>query len=163
LGDSGTTPNELSVAAAVALLDVAAVEARADLDEVLSVLARRTRALGRIRLGAAAISTITTAGLVGLILGNSRHGQTAVALIAFVSALLGLLSVYLEDFSGGEGSTRRLRDAMTAQVRKLVEAEGQAKLAKVTGDVKDLIASLNVINTVFAESQYARSVIGLSV
>jgi hypothetical protein len=87
----------------------------------------------------------------------------AVSIVALLSALLSLLSTYIEDFSGGDGSTRRLRDAMSSQVRSLAEAEGRGKVARVTGNARELVASLVAINAVFAEAQYARSVLGMPV
>lgn len=138
-------------------------EARKDLDDVLSQLFHRSRLLARIRLSAGMVSSVSTAGLLALIMGDQRPAQIAAAVIAFAAAMLGLFGAYFEDFSGGEGSTRKLRDLMTAQVRKLAEIEGRLRVAEAlrdTGGVMDLLPSLNEL---FAEVQFARAQLGMAI
>ena len=77
--------------------------------------------------------------------------------------MLGLVVVYLEDYSGGDGSTRGLRESMTAQVRALAEAEGRLKLALAQGDDGGILATLADINVVFAEVQFTRAQLGMKI
>jgi hypothetical protein len=86
--------------------------------------------LGRLCLAAGVVSSLSSAGMVAAVVGGSSpHTQIISATITLLASLFGLVSIYVEDFSGGEGSTRRLRDLLTTQVRRLAEIDGQLRLA----------------------------------
>src|SRR5262249_17738952 len=89
--------------------------------------------------------------------------QIITAAIALLASLFGLVTIYVEDFSGGEGSTRRLRDLMTTQVRRLAEIDGQLRLALAQDDSAKILSSLTDISSVLVEVQYARAQLGLAV
>jgi hypothetical protein len=93
--------------------------------------------------------------------GSTPHTQIITAAITLVASLFGLVTIYVEDFSGGEGSTRRLRDLMTTQVRRLAEIDGQLRLALVQDDSAKILSSLTDIRSVLVEVQYARAQLGL--
>ena len=114
-GDTGT-PSDLA--------KTTLAESKADLNEVLQVLIRRVKLLGRLCLGAGIVSSLSSAGMIAAVVGSSSpHMQIVTASIALLASLFGLVTIYVEDFSGGEGSTRRLRDLMTTQVRRLTEID----------------------------------------
>jgi hypothetical protein len=95
--------------------------------------------------------------------GSTPHTQIITAAITLVASLFGLVTIYVEDFSGGEGSTRRLRDLMTTQVRRLAEIDGQLRLALVQDDSAKILSSLTDISSVLVEVQYARAQLGLAI
>lgn len=138
-------------------------EARKDLGDVLSRLSHQSRLLARIRLAAGVVSSASTAGLLALIMGDQRPAQIAAAVIAFAAAMLGLFGTYFEDFSGGEGSTRKLKDLMTAQVRTLAEIEGRLRLAEALRDIGRIADLLPSLNELFAEVQFARAQLEMAI
>jgi hypothetical protein len=149
--------------AASDLAKTALVESKADLNEVLQVLTRRVKLLARLRLAAGVVSSLSSAGMVAAVVGGSPpHTQIITAAITLLASLFGLVTVYVEDFSGGEGSTRRLRDLMTTQVRRLAEIDGQ-RLALAQGDSAKILSSLTDISSVLGEVQYARAQLGLAI
>jgi hypothetical protein len=120
--------------------------------------------LGRLCLAAGVVSSLSSAGMVAAVVGGSSpHMQIITATIALLASLFGLVTIYVEDFSGGEGSTRRLRDSMTTQVRRLAEIDGQLHLAMVQDDSAKILSSLTDISSVLVEVQYARAQLGLAV
>jgi hypothetical protein len=150
--------------AASDLAKTAVVESKADLNEVLQVLTRRVKLLARLRLAAGIVSSLSSAGLVAAIVGGStRNTQIITAAITLLASLFGLVTVYVEDFSGGEGSTRRLRDLMTTQVRRLAEIDGRLRLALAQDDSAKILSSLTDISSVLGEVQYARAQLGLAI
>src|SRR5262245_4543743 len=154
-GDTGT-PSDLA--------KTTLAESKADLNEVLQVLIRRVKLLGRLCLGAGIVSSLSSAGMIAAVVGSSSpHMQIVTASIALLASLFGLVTIYVEDFSGGEGSTRRLRDMMTNQVRRLAEIDGQLRLALVQDDSEKILSSLTDISSVLVEVQHARSQLGLAV
>jgi len=139
-------------------------ESKADLNEVLQVLTRRVKLLGRLCLAAGVVSSLSSAGMLAAVIGGSSpHMQIITAAITLLASLFGLVTVYVEDFSGGEGSTRRLRDLMTTQVRRLAEIDGQIRLAQVQDDSAKILSSLTDISSVLVEVQHARAQLGLAV
>jgi len=139
-------------------------ESKADLNEVLQVLTRRVKLLGRLCLAAGVVSSLSSAGMLAAVIGGSSpHMQIITAAITLLASLFGLVTVYVEDFSGGEGSTRRLRDLMTTQVRRLAEIDGQIRLAQVQDDSAKILSSLTDISSVRVEVQHARAQLGLAV
>lgn len=150
--------------AARELANAALVEAKADLNEVLQVLSRRVKLLAWLRLAAGVISSVSSAGVIAAIIGGSTQVlQIITAAITLLVSLFVLFSVYIEDFSGGEGSTHRLRDLITSQVRRLVEADGQLRLALAQNDSAKILLSLTDINSVLGEVQFARAQLGLTI
>jgi hypothetical protein len=146
------------------LAKTALTESKADLNEILQVLTRRVKLLGRLCLAAGVVSSLSSAGMVVAVVGgSSRYMQIITATIALLASLFGLVTIYVEDFSGGEGSTRRLRDSMTTQVRRLAEIDGQLQLAMVQDDSAKILSSLTDISSVLVEVQYARAQLGLAV
>ena len=154
-GGTGTTSD---------LAKTAIVESKADLNEVLQVLTRRVKLIARLCLAASVVSSISSAGMVAAVLGDTRpHTQIITAAITLLASLFGLVTIYVEDFSGGEGSTRRLRDLMTTQVRRLAEIDGQLRLAQAQDDSAKILSSLTDISSVLVEVQFARAQLGLAV
>ena len=149
--------------AASDLAKTALVELKVDLNEVLQVLTRRVKLLARLRLAAGVVSSLSSAGMVAAVVGGTPHTQIITATITLLASLFGLVTVYLEDFSGGEGSTRRLRDLMAAQVRRLAEIDGQLRLALAQDDSAKILSSLTDISSVLGEVQYARAQLGLAI
>jgi hypothetical protein len=146
------------------LMKAALLEAKADLNEVLAVLSRRARLLARLRLGAGAISALSSAGVVAaLVVGKDARAQLITALVAFLASLTGLVSIYIEDFSGGDGSIRRLKESMSTQVRQLSEVEGQFRLAVAFDDVTKIVSGLTVVNGVLGQVQFARAQLALKI
>ena len=150
--------------AASDLAKTALVESKADLNEVLQVLTRRVKLIARLCLAASVVSSVSSAGMVAAVLGDTRpQTQIITAAITLLASLFGLVTNYVEDFSGGEGSTRRLRDLMTTQVRRLAEIDGQLRLAQAQDDSAKILSSLTDISSVLVEVQYARAQLGLAV
>jgi hypothetical protein len=145
------------------LAKTALVESKADLNEVLQVLTRRVKLLARLCLAANVVSSLSSAGMVAAVVGGNTREQIITAAIALLASLFGLVTIYVEDFSGGEGSTRRLRDLMTTQVRRLAEIDGQLRLAQAQDDSAKILSSLTDISSVLVEVQYARAQLGLAV
>jgi hypothetical protein len=163
LGAENTPASSATPRGLLELASLSSAEAHKDLDEVLSKLTRRARALARLRLGSGVISTVVTAGLIALLLGPNKYAQISTAIVGFLASVLALASTYLEDFSGGEGSIRRLRDALSGQVRALSETEGRVKIAQVRSDEIELIDILKSLNGILAEIQFARAQLGMSI
>jgi hypothetical protein len=145
------------------LAKTAIVESKADLNEVLQVLTRRVKLIARLCLAASVVSSLSSAGMVAAVVGGSTREQIITAAITLLASLFGLVTNYVEDFSGGEGSTRRLRDLMTTQVRRLAEIDGQLRLAQAQDDSAKILSSLTDISSVLIEVQYARAQLGLAV
>ena len=145
------------------LAKTAIVESKADLNEVLQVLTRRVKLLAHLGLAANVVSSLSSAGMVAAVVGGNTLEQIITAAIALLASLFGLVTIYVEDFSGGEGSTRRLRDLMTTQVRRLAEIDGQLRLALAQDDSAKILSSLTDISSVLVEVQYARAQLGLAV
>lgn len=145
------------------LMKAALLEAKADLNEVLAVLSRRARLLARLRLGAGAISLLSSAGVVAAVVGKDARAQLITALVTFLASLTGLVSIYIEDFSGGDGSIRRLKESMSTQVRQLSEVEGQFRLAVAFDDVTKIVSGLTVVSGVLGQVQFARAQLGLKI
>lgn len=144
------------------LANVAVKEAREDLSDLHAYLANRVRMLARIRLVAGITSTISSASVIALLLGKDS-GQTIAASITLISALVGLCLVYVEDFSGGDGSLRDLREKMIEETRKLAILMGDLKLAEKIDDREGVIEVLRKTNVVFGEVQFVRAKVGLPV
>src|SRR5215831_12051269 len=145
------------------LAKTAIVESKADLNEVLQVLTRRVKLLAHLGLAANVVSSLSSAGMVAAVVGGNTLEQIITAAIALLASLFGLVTIYVEDFSGGEGSTRRLRDLMTTQVRRLAEIDGQLRLALAQDDSAKILSSLTDISSVLVEVQHARAQLGLAV
>lgn len=146
------------------LAKTALVESKADLNEVLQVLTRRVKLIARLVLAASVVSSLSSAGMVAAVLGDTKpQTQIVTAAITLLASLFGLVTNYVEDFSGGEGSTRRLRDLMTTQVRRLAEIDGQIRLALAQDDSAKILSSLTDISSVLVEVQFARAQLGLAV
>jgi hypothetical protein len=145
------------------LAKTAIVESKADLNEVLQVLTRRVKLLARLGLAANVVSSLSSAGMVAAVVGGNTREQIITAAITLLASLFGLVTIYVEDFSGGEGSTRRLRDLMTTQVRRLAEIDGQLRLALAQDDSAKILSSLTDISSVLVEVQHARAQLGLAV
>jgi hypothetical protein len=157
-----TSPSDIRPAL-VQLATVSTDEAYKDLDEVLQRLSRRVRTHAGLRFGSGAITTLSTAGLIALLLGTNRAAQLTTAVIGFLSSALTLLSPYFEDYSGGDGSTRRLRDSMSNQAKALTEVHGRFRIAQASGSQDELLGILQLINGVLAEVQFARAQLGTSI
>jgi len=146
------------------LAKTALVESKADLNEVLQVLTRRVKLIARLVLAASVVSSLSSAGMVAAVLGDTKpQTQIITAAITLLASLFGLVTNYVEEFSGGEGSTRRLRDLMTTQVRRLAEIDGQLRLAQAQDDSAKILSSLTDISSVLVEVQFARAQLGLAV
>lgn len=154
---SDTGPQRLSE-----LGDILLREARGDLSELIKVLSARARRISLVRVGTGAASAFASASLVGLLLSN-RSGQLVAAMVALLAALGNLLITYVDDFSGGPGSTSKLRGTLTELTRQLTTAEGLCRLAKVTDDEQALLQAITQINQIFGEIQAMRALLGLSV
>ena len=153
-GGTGTTSD---------LAKTAIVESKADLNEVLQVLTRRVKLLGRLGLAASVVSSLSSAGMIAAVVGGNSREQIITATITLLASLFGLVKIYVEDFSGGEGSTRRLRDLMTTQVRRLAEIDGQLRLALAQDDSAKILSSITDITSVLVEVQHVRAQLGLAV
>jgi hypothetical protein len=145
------------------LAEAASSAARDDLDEVLAKLTGRARALARLRLGSGCISTLSAAGLLALLVGKIVSAQVTTAAVGLVSSMLGLVATYVEDYSGGEGSTRRLRELMVNQVKTLAETEGLLRIARVQPDASEIRAILQSLNGILGEVQFARAQLGMPI
>src|SRR5262245_64431790 len=154
---------EPSTGTASDLAKTALVESKADLNEVLQVLTRRVKLLARLGLAASVVSSLSSAGMIAAVVGGNSREQIITAAITLLASLFGLVTIYVEDFSGGEGSTRRLRDLMTTQVRRLAEIDGQLRLALAQDDSAKILSSITDISSVLIEVQYARAQLGLAV
>lgn len=151
---------------AVGLLELAEMsseEAHSDLDEVLQRVTARARTLAQLRMVSGVVSAITTGGLIALLMGTNRTAQVGAAVIGFLSSILALVSSYLEDFSGGDGSTRRLRESLVEQVRQLADARSRIRVARATANEGDVMGILQVINGILGEAQRARAMMGLPI
>jgi hypothetical protein len=154
---------EPGTATASDLAKTAIVESKADLNEVLQVLTRRVKLLARLGLAASVVSSLSSAGMIAAVVGGNSREQIITATITLLASLFGLVTIYVEDFSGGEGSTRRLRDLMTTQVRRLAEIDGQLRLALAQDDSAKILSSITDINSVLVEVQHVRAQLGLAV
>jgi len=164
-GQAAPAPGQAAPAATglLELAEISSAEARSDLDEVLQKVTARARTLAQLRLVSGVISTITTAGLIALLLGTNREAQVVAAIIGFLSSVLALVSSYLEDFSGGDGSTRKLRESLIEQVKALADARGRIKLARATSNDGEVLSILQVINGILGEVQRVRALVGLPI
>ena len=149
--------------AAFKLARASAVAAQEDLSDVHSKLVSRARLLAKIRLTSGAISSLSSAGLLAFMVSKNVPAQLPTAVAAFAAGLFGLVSTYLEDYSGGDGSVRRLREVISVQVRRLAEANGQINMAEALQDQTKVVAALGAINEILSEVQFARAQIGLAV
>jgi hypothetical protein len=145
------------------LAEMSSEEAHTDLDEVLQKVTARARTLAQLRMVSGVVSAITTGGLIALLLGTNREAQVAAAVIGFLSSMLALVSSYLEDFSGGDGSNRRLRESLIEQVRKLADARGRIRVARATSNDGDVLGILQAINGIMGEAQRARALMGMAI
>jgi hypothetical protein len=161
LGDAGS-PSATS-GAAIEVAKAVVVEAKADLNDVLGVLNRRTKSLARLRLAAGIVTALSSAGMLVTILGKDARAQAVAAGVAFFASLLGLIGGYIEDFSGGDGSIRGLRDKMTSEVRQLAEIEGKFRLAFALNDLSNVSSGLAELSKLLGEVQFARAQLGLSI
>lgn len=147
----------------IELAEQASRDARSDLDEVLAKLSARARTLARLRLGAGCVSTVSAAGLLALLMGKNFSAQFTTAMISLLSSLLGLVGTYIEDYSGGDGSTRRLRELMASQVKALADADGRLRIARIQCDKGELVAILQALNGILGEVQFARAQLGMPI
>jgi hypothetical protein len=160
-GNGEDSGRDAEVATEIATAGLA--EARRDLNEVLAVLTRRTKTLARLRLAGGVISSVSSVGMIAALLGSSFRAQISSAFIAFLASMLALIAGYIEDFSGGDGSVRRLRELMTNQVRRLAELDGEVKSALAMNDKSKIVSELPGISAVIGEIQYARAQLGLAI
>jgi len=151
------------------LAEAGLVEARADLSEVLDTLGRRSRRLALLKLLSSTVALLSTGGLLALLLANTAGGagssftHTVTAAVAFGSSCLSLVGVYLEDFSGGEGSTKKLRDLANTLVRNLSDVEGSMRLARALQQSDAYLSIVQSLNSLLAELQFARAQLGLPI
>src|SRR5262249_431302 len=80
-----------------------------------------------------------------------------------LGSLVGLVTIYVDDLSGGAGPTPRLRDLVTTQVRRLAEIDGQLRLALAQDDSAKILSSITDISSVLVEVQHVRAQLGLAV
>lgn len=144
------------------LANVAIVEAKEDLSDLHAHLSGKVRTIARIRLIAAISSTISSASVVALIVGQ-EGGQLIAASVTLAATLIGLFLVYFEDFSGGDGSLKQLRDKMVDETRKLATLIGDLRLAEKLNDDDSIVEILRKTNVIFGEVQYVRAKVGLPV
>lgn len=137
-------------------------EAREDVSELIKLLAARAKRIAALRLATSAGSAVASASVVALLIGK-QDGEILAGGVAFLASIAGLLVTYIEDFSGGTGSTVKLRDAVTAQVRILATEEARIRMAQATGDNGEVIAALTQLNAVFGDIQALRAQLGLAV
>lgn len=144
------------------LANVAILEAKEDLSELHVYLAGKVRTLARIRLIAAIATTLSSASVVALIVGQER-GQLFAASVTLAATLIGLSLVYVEDFSGGDGSLKQLRDKMVDETRNLTTLAGELRLAEKLKDDEGVVEVLRKTNIIFGEVQFVRAKVGLPV
>ena len=137
-------------------------EAREDVSELITLLASRARRIAALRLITSAGSAIASASVLALLLGQQK-GQLLAGGVAFLASMGGLIVTYIEDFSGGAGSTAKLREAVTAQVRVLASEEARIRVGKATGDSGAVVGAITQLNVVFGEIQALRAQLGLSI
>lgn len=159
LGGDEAVPKREDIAA---LATVLVREAREDVSELVKLLATRAQRIAALRLATSAGSAVASASVVALLIGK-QNGQLLAGAVAFLASIAGLLVTYIEDFSGGSGSTVKLRDTVTAQVRILATEEARIRMAQATGDNNEVIAAITQLNSVFGEIQALRAQLGLSV
>jgi hypothetical protein len=98
------------------LAKTALVESKADLNEVLQVLTRRVKLLARLCLAAGVVSSLSSAGMVAAVLGDTRpHTQIVTAAITLLASLFGLVTIYVEDFPAARA--RRAAFAISYHIR----------------------------------------------
>src|SRR5262249_1478558 len=93
-GEAGGTGTNSDLAKA------AIVESKADLNEVLQVLTRRVKLLARLGLAASVVSSLSSAGMIAAVVGGNSREQIITATITLLASLFGLVTIYVEDFSG---------------------------------------------------------------
>jgi hypothetical protein len=145
-----------------ALGKVLVTEAREDVSELVTFLASRARRIARWRLATGVASAVASASVVAMLLGQ-QNGQMLAGVVAFLASLGGLVVTYIEDFSGGAGSTAKLREAVTSQVRILASAEARIRVGQATGDNGAVLEAITQLNAVFGEIQALRAQLGLSI
>lgn len=160
---TGESVERQTADAATEIATASLFEAKHDLNDVLGVLTKRTKILARLRLAGGLISSISSVGMIAALAGSNFKAQMSSAIVAFASSTFVLLTGYIEDFSGGDGSVRRLRELMTTQVRRLAEIDGQMKSAFALNDKGKILSGLTEISAVLGEVQYARAQLGLPI
>lgn len=144
------------------LAKLAVVEAKEDLSELHAYLTAKIGMLAKIRLVAATGSTLSSASLLVLVLGQER-GQIFAASVTLFSTVFGLIITYKEDFTGGNESLKKVRDNMSEETRKIATLTAELRLAESLGDSEEIIGILQKTNAVFGEVQYVRAKLGLPV
>lgn len=133
----------------------------ASLDEVLRKVRHRASWLARLRLIAGLLALLGSAGVLSAFSDNAHQLRLISALVGFAGAAGGLLMAFVEDQTGGEGSTARLRETMFEYVGVLAETRGRVRDPRFTG-ADDLVAPMmDRLTQIAAEVQKARSKLGL--
>ena len=130
LGDDGTKSDQS--AALLALASEAVHAARTHSVSLRDHLHKRIRRAMRLRLWAAAASTIASAGVVGLLLAAQNTAAIITAGIALAGSLMSVLAQYFEDISTSKGgSPSAKRDRVAEIASELASLEGELSMARI--------------------------------
>ncbi|MBB3953372.1 hypothetical protein [Novosphingobium sediminicola] len=125
--------------------------ARADGERCLDRLRDRLRSIARFRYASGALTSATSLGLLGMVLGDtSSWAKIAAAGLTFVGSLMTLAAQYREEYVGGSEALPALRTDLIGCIVELAEIEGELRLITLTGadqNLQDLIKRLNLVVT----------------
>ncbi|NOW48786.1 hypothetical protein FHW96_004976 [Novosphingobium sp. SG751A] len=148
LDDAGEAANAAANAAKAARI---ARIARADGERCLDRLGDRLRSIARFRYASGALTSATSLGLLGMVLGDtSSQAKIAAAGLTFVGSLMTLAAQYREEYVGGSEALPALRTDLIGCIVELAEIEGELRLITITRadqNLQDLIKRLNLVVT----------------
>lgn len=125
--------------------------ARTDGERCLDRLRAKSRSIARFRYLSGALTSITSLGLLGILLGNvSEQAKIAGAGLTFISSLLTLAAQYREEYFGGHEALPALRTNLIGCLVELAQIEGELRLIALTHEdeqLKELVGRLNLVVT----------------
>jgi len=145
------------------ILEPTLSESRLEINEIALALTSRVKTLARIKFASGIITAFSTAGVVAVMFQDDNTIKMVIALIAFVSAVMTLLSTYISELSGGTESLPNSQKALYDCASKHSEAEATFRLAKVSNDYERALLSLNILNSVLASCQMIRVKLGMRI
>ena len=126
---------EVSEDLVVALCRRSLRAAEADLHQVSTFVAKRTRLMERVKLTGNIISSASSTGVVAAILQGNSDAAIYIAAITFLSSLCLILVHYYDRTTNGGHSFNQLQEMIGSLRRDLAIYEGEFALMDALGDI----------------------------
>lgn len=142
LGSECPAKNHLLVDLVVATIGLAKKECT----DTYQLVSNRLRVSSRLRLGSGIVSSTSSGGLITALMQGASEVALVAGVLTFLASGFILVAQYLEDYSGGDGSLKTMRDRVVDSISEAAEIEGEVRIMELRNDfveVEPLVRKLN--------------------